>query len=595
MIKSNNDQEINIIINLVVKTFSNELLKIVTKLPLTHRFKDLHIKLFELSGLTGLSLQTVNTIAEKLSLEYELTKPLKMTTTINIHQLFYNILIRDNKACSTISFDCLFTDEYINKLSLTIINIWELILDTIIKTIKYDKIILFYAFSIDFVDQLNQIKKLTPIENFSGLEIGTSDTTSARKRADDLQEIDKKIDKSKVIAGMAKLMSNAVATTVSKNNADLMKLIKISNEINLENISTGGDFIISGTKQTTNIEQDVKMVSAQTITNKIVNDITKNLLENINMAAEETNINKKSLTDTGKGGTSVGGIVDSIANVAGKGVDALKDILSLSIGTSTSNISSDEATKKLKDMFNLNESFRYEKNNETADTISNLLTSDNLSKCDAKTTAENKLSIKGAKVGGTLRVEGTEQVGKVSDVMECVFTQTIYNDIASKLVSDYNLTIKNLVKNINDNVDEVTKARIEGDIYAMGAAGSAILESVGNAGSKIIEEGGTAGQKILKGAAEVVKEGGDAIGNVVKGTALYIALAIFGCLVAFGSLIYIMRKADDSEKSQVLSTPNDTITPTDNLSSVALPVNNTGEFSETSLEYPSINSLNVSQ
>jgi hypothetical protein len=364
---------------------------------------------------------------------------------------------------------------------------------------------------------------------------------------------------------VAKLMSSAVATTVSKNSADLMKLIKISNEISLENISTGGDFIISGTKQTTNIEQDTKLVAAQTITNKIVNDISKNLLENINMAAEDITSNKKSLTDTSKSGTSVGGVVSTIADVAGKGIDAVANVaskvLSADLGGSTTNISEDETTKQLKDMFNLNESFKYEKDNETVDTISNLLTSENLSKCDAKTTAENKLSIKGAKVGGTLRVEGTEQVGKVVDIMECVFSQTVYNDIASKLVAKYDSTIENLVKNINDNVDEVTKAQIEGDIYAMGAAGSAILESAGSAGSKIIDSGGTAGQKILKGAAEVVKEGGEAVGNAAKGFAMFplaIGFSIFLCIISIGLMIYFMRKTDDSEISQVLSTPNDT-------------------------------------
>jgi hypothetical protein len=545
MIKSNNDQEINIIINLVVKTFSNELLKIVTKLPLTHRFKDLHIKLFELSGLTGLSLKSINTIAEKLSLEYELTKPLKMTTTINIQQLFYNILIRDSKACSIISFECLLTDEYINKLALTIINIWELILDTIIKSIKYDKIILFYAFSIDFVDQLNIyssfMKKPRIIEHI--IDVLKNDITSDRKRSQDLQDIKKKIDKSKVIAGMAKLLSNAVSTTVSENNADLVRLINISNEISFENVKTGGDMIISGIKQTSDITQDTKIESAQSITNKIVNDISKNLIENINIAALETNIDKKTMTDSGKAGTSVGGIVDSITNVAGKGIDALKDVLSVSLASSTSDISSDDTTKKLKDMFDLNDSFKYEKNTETGEAISNLLTSKNISKCQAKSEAENKLTNKGLNIGGNLIVKDVEQVSIMKDVMKCIFTQTVYNDIAAKIVADYDSTIDSLVENINYKLDDQSKARTEGDIYAMGTAGSAILESVGNAGSKIIAEGGKAGQDLLTGVSEVVKEGGEAATNVGKGMALIpigIGLGILACLIGIGYIFKVI-------------------------------------------------------
>jgi hypothetical protein len=546
MIKSNNDQEINIIINLVVNTFSNELLKMITRLPLTHQFKDLHIKLIELSGLTGLSLQAVNILGEKLSLEYELTKPLKMTTTINIQQVFYNILIGESKICKDISFDCLFTDEYINKLSLTIINTWEVILDNIIKTIKYDKIILFYAFSIDFVDQLHQItKQNTPSEKprlIEGIiDAGNTTVNSESTKLADLKSIEKQIDQSKVVGGMTQLLSNAITNAVSKNSADLTRLITISNEITLGDMTADGDVNIRNISQTTTIQQETQMKSVQEITNKVVTEIASSLTDQIDSAAKQATENTKKLSDTGNSGTSVGGIIDSVANVAGKAVDGLTDIFKIQAGNSTTDKSEEDITKQLSDKFNLNQSFKYEKNSDANKAINNALTPENIAKCAATTASSNKFATKSIKAKGNINIDTINQTNVVTDVMNCAFDQKIVNDIASKIISDYNSTIKQLVDNINSDLDEESRAKVEGDIYAMGVAGSAILESVGNAGSKIIDSGGKAGTALLGGVSEVVEKGGDAAQKVGMGLAmvpLAIGFGVFLCIIAIGAMIY---------------------------------------------------------
>ena len=537
---NSNDMQKNIIINLIANTFSNELYKIIANLPLTHRYKDLHIKLIELSGLTGVSIKAIKNIAEKLSLDYELTKTLKISKSINIHQLFYNVLIRDAKmhTCNEILLECLITDDYINQLAITIINLWDAILDNIIKSIKYEKIILFYAFSIDFVDKLHQTTcdtKPRIIEH--ALDVGNTTINSDSKRMKDLKEKSKEINQSKVIDGVAKLLSSSITSAVSKNQADLLRTIAVSNEISMEKVK-GSSFVFKGVKQTSTITQETNMDVAQAITNKVTNDISKNLKENIDMAAKTTTTDMKKFEDTSKAGTNYGGVVDSVANAATK-------LLSMSVGNTTVNKTEEEITKELKEQFKLNQDFKYNKNSEANDLIQNTLSSDNLAKCAADTKANNKINFKDLNISGAIEISDVEQSNVVNDVMNCAFDQAVINDIASKIVSEYESTIKQLLENVDSTLDEQTKATIEGDIYAIGTAGSAILESAGNAGSKILDSGGTAAAKTLGAAAEVVKEGGEAAKNLGIGLMmgpLSILIGIITVFVIIGGIGYAMTK-----------------------------------------------------
>jgi len=549
---NSNDMQKNIIINLIANTFSNELYKIIANLPLTHRYKDLHIKLIELSGLIGVSIKAIKNIAEKLSLDYELTKTLKISKSINIHQLFYNLLIRDvkNHKCEEVLLECLITDDYINQLAITIINLWDTILDNIIKSIKYEKIILFYAFSIDFVDQLYQTTHNTkPRIVEHALDIGNTTINSDSKRMKDLKEKSKEINQSKVIDGVAKLLSSSITSAVSKNQADLLRTIAISNDVSVKG-AKGTSFIMSGIKQTSVITQETNMDVAQTITNKVTNDISKNLKENIDMAAKTSTTDIKKFEDTSKAGTNVGGIVSDIADAATK-------ILSMSMGNTTVNKTEEEITKELKEQFKLNQDFKYNKNSEANDLIQNTLNSDNLAKCAADTKANNKINLESLNISGPIEITNIEQSNVVNDVMNCAFDQAVINDIASKIVSEYDSTIKQLLENVDSTLDEQTKATIEGDIYAIGTAGSAILESVGNAGSKILDSGGTAAAKTLGAAGGVIKEGGEAAKNLGIGLMmgpLSILLGIITVFVIIGGIGYAMTKLTSGpENSETVS------------------------------------------
>ena len=131
--------------------------------------------------------------------------------------------------------------------------------------------------------------------------------------------------------------------------------------------------------------------------------------------------------------------------------------------------------------------------------------------------------------------------------MGLVFNQTVINEIATTMVAEFDLLIDELSLNINSDLDEDSKARVDGDIYAAGVAGSAILESVGNAGSKIIAEGGKAGGTILKEAGGAAKNIGEGINEALSGFAM-IPLAIGFIILALGVGFYFAFKNNGGEK-----------------------------------------------
>jgi hypothetical protein len=144
--------------------------------------------------------------------------------------------------------------------------------------------------------------------------------------------------------------------------------------------------------------------------------------------------------------------------------------------------------------------------------------------------------------------------------MNCAFDQAVINEIATKIVNEYDSTIQQLLENVDSSLDEQTKANIEGDIYAMGVAGSAILESVGNAGSKIIDSGGKAGTSLLGGVSNVVEKGGDAAQKVGMGLAmipLAIGFGVFLCIIAIGVMIYFASGGPSSGTAAAPSTDVD--------------------------------------
>jgi hypothetical protein len=526
------------------KTFSEQFLAGIKGLNLSYDLFSLHTKLVYLSGLTGESAKSIDNMSKKLALELELGKSFKVDTFIDIEQTFADILTPSHiRSCGQrINFSSLFNDIFINKLALAILNIWETILDSIMTASQYEKLISLYAFGVAFSDAIYNLKNLKSKIIEGLVDAGNSTKLSDSTKIRDIKTIEKNIDQSKVMKGLTAMVSSAVTNAVNKNSADLLRSIAASNKMSVNNIS-GGSFTFTKFKQTNTISQETNANFVQQVTTKVINDIGSKLSENIDMATKQASSDTKKLTTDEKTSSSIGGVIDSIGNVVGTGIEALGKAFQVSAGNSVDQSTTRDITQEMKDTFKLDQSFKYEKNDDVKNALENILSTENLAKCAADTKAENVIDLSKINVSGPIVISELEQTNVVKDVMNCAFNQTVMNDISNKIFNDYNKLIKQMVENVDTKLDEQTRTSVQGDIYAAGVAGAAVCQAIGEGVGtaaegvgKGIESAGTgistAAQGVGTGVGTAAKGVGEGIGSVMGG--------LMGPLIAGGAVLVIL-------------------------------------------------------
>ncbi len=381
------------------------------------------------------------------------------------------------------------------------------------------------------------------IEGF-GITAGNKDSTLDSTKIKDLKEIEKNIDQSKVLKGMTKMISSAVNNAVSKNQADLLRSIAASNKINLKN-AKGTSFTFTKIKQSTTIDSNVQATFVQKIQNKIINDISNSLKEQIDIAQKESmkEMNKTAIDE--KQSTSVGDVLAGVANVIGQTVgtvaNAAASMVSINAGNTTEKKTEKEITQELKDKFNLNQSFQYQKDDDVENKLENLLKSENLSKCANDTKSANDIDLGEIDVTGPITISEITQEQVVKDIMSCVFNQEVINDIASKMLNSQDKLIKQLIENVSDKLSDVEKKIIQGDIYAAGTAGSAILASAGSAAKDI-------GQGVATGAKGIGEGIGEAFSGLIK--PLIVAGVVLVVLIIGFMILKSMMNSSNSDRGR---------------------------------------------
>lgn len=378
------------------------------------------------------------------------------------------------------------------------------------------------------------------IENFALFGIGGDNTNTTnvtvnktsntnlmtRNQIKDYTTIDNNINRSTLIQNTTKLLSSVVNEVTSSNQASLAQLIEASNTFEMSNVGgdPSGDFNISGINQTAVVDTSIEMNTIQTISTKIQNDISKSMLDTIIKTIDDVKnsiINNKTV---GNEGTNVGGVVKDIAGVVGKAIDTTGGVVNNAISTtgdvlnnltkntadvfksmwssSSSNTTTNDTTnynqtnisdtdKQLKQSFNLDESFKTIKDNSINDDIKNLLSSSNIASCNANVKAGNSQKYTNINKKN-INVSDINQVAQVKDTMKCIFNQTVLSQISTKIVNNYVQNITNMVSHVVKTEDSNLNAKTVGDIYAAGAAGTAMIDAAGEAGSKIIDSAGSA-------------------------------------------------------------------------------------------------------
>ena len=536
--------EIQSTINKFRIAFGNEFLAHMKSIQLNENLFDLHIMLTHLSGVTNQSIENIDLIEKQIVLNLELGKNIKVLNIIDTYKTFMDILSPSNilQSGKYINFHSLFNSVFINKFALTILNIWENILFDIMEDIKYEKIIFLYIFGVEFSDGLYNLKNIKSqvIENFgitAGNKTNIKDTTTIKT----LKEIEKNIDQSRVIKGMTSLLSSAITNAVSKNSADLLRSIAASNKISVSG-AKAKSLNITNVNQTNTITQETNANFVQQTTSKVINDISNKLSENITTTVKQIKEDIKKKNENEKESTSAGGMLDTLASVANNALDTVGEIMSISAGNSTNKDTSKDISDDVKEKLNLNQSFKAEKNDSVQTQLQNILSSENLSKCAADTKASNELEFSNIDIDGPINFDNIKQENIVNDVMKCAFDQSIMNEIANKIINDYSKLISDMIDNVDSNLDDSTKEKVIGDIYALGTAAGVMLESAGEAVSTAAEGTGKGIESAGQGVSVAAEGVGTGVSTAAQGVGAGISSALSGMVLPLiaGAVVLVL-------------------------------------------------------
>ena len=252
------------------------------------------------------------------------------------------------------------------------------------------------------------------------------------------------------------MLSSVINDVASKNSADLLRTIAVSNKLSLTS-AKGSSFSFKNVTQTATVNTKVQAEFVNNISNKIQNDIANKVKDSIDMATKDFKKKVDKLVLDEKSSSSVEGVVGKVADTAKNFFDNVGKVLSLSIGNSVSSSNTSEMNKTLKDNFNLNQSFNHVKNNDANTAISNVLKSENLAKCAANSSIANEINLGVIDVTGPIEIENNKQEATVIDVMNCAFNQQILNDISSKVYNEYETLIKEMIENVSDTLNDQQK------------------------------------------------------------------------------------------------------------------------------------------
>lgn len=399
------------------------------------------------------------------------------------------------------------------------------------------------------------------------VNIGNTKSTDKSKKETDISEVEKNIDNSKVIKGMTSMLSKSIKSATSANTAALQQAIKGANELEITGItSTDGSVKISKVSQKISVESKTKMDAVQKIANKVVTDISNVMTKNITDMAKNSISDTSTTKEKDSQGTNVGQTVGALAGAVGGAVKDVvagaADILSVNIGNSTSDKSSEEKTKMMKDKYNLNDSFKHDSSNDVKNDLQTLLSSANLANAAKDVAAANKLKIANVKGKGDVTIDELVQEVNVKDVMDAIFNQEVLNEISEKIMNQQDEMIKKISENRSDKLTQVEKDKQNGDLQAAGTAAKAILQGAGEA----VKDVGTGVATAAKGAGEGISsaakgvgqgistaaEGvGAGVGNILaKGTVLWIVLAIVGFIGAIAYYWIFIRSPSEPTSEQ---------------------------------------------
>lgn len=577
----NEDKNIDNVIYQFAHDLSNSIVLLINGSDMNENSQEIFTNIIHLTGLTNKTINELLDIEKKLVLQLKLPNDYKNLERIHIINTLKNKLTPSNiKKCEKeLLNDCVFDQEFLYNLSHAVLESLEVILDNIMKLIKRNELSNFYTLSVDIANNISSVnvpKPKTPrsylrfksskkgkpkiVEKF-GVQVGNTDINVDSVKVKDISDIEKNIDQSKVISGMSKILSGAINKATSKNQSDLIKSISVSNKISIGNVR-GKSFVLKNITQTGTIDTTTEANFVQEIKTKIINDISVQIKEAIDTAQKDSikDMNKLSVND--QKGTTVGDILTGVAGAVSQSVDSIAKaataILEVGVNNKVEKRNEKEITKELKDRFNLNQRFEYKDDNDIRNQLENILSSDNLAKCGEELKAGGEINIGNINVDDVVDISNIKQEAIVKTATKCLFDQKVINDIASKIVTSQEKLIKQIMENIDEKLSDTQRSNTQGDIYAAGTAGAAIIASAGTALSETAQGLGkgfsTASEGLGKGFSIAAEGAGKGMANMFSGLLEPIKgpLMIAAGVAAVGAIIFLivkLTKKDDFDSS----------------------------------------------
>jgi hypothetical protein len=555
-----------------VKKVSNDLsqsiVNIINGLSMDTYMKELLIHIIHLTGITGKNEQTIESSRKQIIMIMELHHQFKTHKSIDILTSLKIKLTPGNlKNCNhELSESCVFDDTFLFKFASGLMTTIEHILSSIMNAAKYDRICEFYAFSVELSNQLanfnandnandndndhdhdnhndndNDNPKTNVIEHFSKTRTLNKSTYNY------IEQINKNIDQNKVIEGMSKIINKSINNVVNKNSTELLRIIALSNTMNITG-ATGASFSFNNIDQSVNVDSKIESIFVQNTSLKIQNDISNEIENNIDIATKQytENIRQtyKSTTDNSEKNSNQSGLYDMF-DVIGLAKDTVTAIGKIGSRPKknieyTENI--ENVQKKLIEDFNLDQSFKYNNVNDVSTIFENLLKSESISKCVVQSKILNTVNLSDIKVDGPINIENVKQIAIVTDVMNCIFTQTVLYDISNKLVNNFDNLIKVMIENIDKKLTNDTIIDVKNTTIAVDKTAKGILQGVGGIYKGMGQGVGSAVKGTGQGVGSATKGSGQGIGAIFNSLNGPLGIILIVCIL--GGFMYFMINDD---------------------------------------------------
>jgi len=378
----------------------------------------------------------------------------------------------------------------------------------------------------------------TPIiENFQigGLSLNNSNTTLTDTQIKNLTESTKDINKSTMITNSAKLLKSVINNVVSQNQSSLLQALAASNNISINGGTFEGDFNL-----TANQQNKIDLSGNVSFAQKVQNDITTQINENVNKTFKDAAINSTTSGTSTSIGETLGKAIDAVASIGNSFIDNAGKVIDGSLSVNSGNKTKTETKtlteNTLKETFKLDESFTLNTNDDFNSAVSNQLSTTNLASCAQTANAKNNIELSNIKVGGNANIN-VDQVNFVNAALDCVFSQDICNTLAGIFVTNYDNLIDLMVKN--------SSLSQTGDILAAGTAGATLVSAAGAAVGEVAKDVGEAVSNVADSVGSVF--GGLTGAAIFMNPCTYMVCCI--CLIVCLVIFFMFRSGGSSGSS----------------------------------------------